>query len=229
MREIKRRALTGETARSIAKDYPISLYAVRDIRTGKTWSHISIDDTDETSETAAKVTPPAGGPLQIGEEYALHWLAGLMEGEGSFMAGAPSAPNTPRISIAMTDEDVIVHAAALCGVKPQALPSRNENYKNVYRVHVKGRPVVALMKQVYPLMGQRRQQQIDKALDSYVEIPISRGMYNPSAKLSEGQAREIKQRLANGEQIASVAAAFDVSLSIIREIKYGRTWTHIKI
>ena len=31
----------------------------------------------------------------------LHWLAGLLEGEGSFMAGPPSSPGLPIIAVAI--------------------------------------------------------------------------------------------------------------------------------
>ncbi len=41
------------------------------------------------------------------DERILHWLAGLLEGEGSFLKPPPSAPNTPRITLQMTDEDVV--------------------------------------------------------------------------------------------------------------------------
>lgn len=37
----------------------------------------------------------------------LHWLAGLLEGEGSFFPGAPSSPHLPVLQIQMIDEDVM--------------------------------------------------------------------------------------------------------------------------
>ena len=37
----------------------------------------------------------------------LHWLAGLLEGEGSFMTGPPSSPGLPVIAVNMTDQDVM--------------------------------------------------------------------------------------------------------------------------
>ena len=33
----------------------------------------------------------------------LHWLAGLLEGEGTFMTGPPSSPGLPVIAVNMTD------------------------------------------------------------------------------------------------------------------------------
>lgn len=96
----------------------------------------------------------------------IHWLAGLLEGEGSFMAGPPSAPNRPRITVTMTDEDVIARIADLWDQsyfpeKPR--PGR----KPTYRVALRGQRAVALMKELRPLMGERRQSQIAAALSSY--------------------------------------------------------------
>lgn len=46
----------------------------------------------------------------------LLWLAGYLEGEGSFTSPTPSAPNRPRIQVAATDEDVVQRTAVLWGV-----------------------------------------------------------------------------------------------------------------
>ena len=47
------------------------------------------------------------------KETDLTWLAGLLEGEGSFLKAPPSDPNCPRISLEMTDKDVVERAALL--------------------------------------------------------------------------------------------------------------------
>jgi peroxiredoxin len=46
------------------------------------------------------------------------WLAGWLEGEGSFMAPAPSDPRRTRISAQAKDRDVVVEACRLCRVAP---------------------------------------------------------------------------------------------------------------
>jgi len=40
----------------------------------------------------------------------IHWFAGLLEAEGSFMKGTPSRPGSPIVSLQMTDEDVVEKA-----------------------------------------------------------------------------------------------------------------------
>jgi hypothetical protein len=47
------------------------------------------------------------------DEFTLAWLAGLLEGEGSFSRGLPSNPTKPIISLHMVDEDVVARVAAI--------------------------------------------------------------------------------------------------------------------
>jgi hypothetical protein len=103
------------------------------------------------------------------EERDLYWLAGLLEGEGYFKAGVPSAPNKPRIVVSMTDEDVVRKVAELWSVSYHRLnrSKKKEGHSPAYQVMLTHRPAIELMKKVYPLMGARRQQQIDKVLASY--------------------------------------------------------------
>ena len=81
------------------------------------------------------------------KERDLAWLAGLLEGEGSFLKAPPSNPNCPRISLEMTDKDIVERAAALMegkAVKRETL--KNPLWKSTYRVIIKGSRAVALMR-----------------------------------------------------------------------------------
>jgi hypothetical protein len=96
----------------------------------------------------------------IMERETFYWLAGLLEGEGSFMSGPPSAPNAPRIHIAMTDEDVIAKVAQLWGVKylkAGGERTRLHGWKPVFGVTLTGKRSIELMLNLRPLMGKRRQ------------------------------------------------------------------------
>jgi hypothetical protein len=105
-------------------------------------------------------------------ERDLYWLAGLLEGEGSFQVGydnrqglGRSPRRYPRLQLRMTDEDVIARAAALLGcsyhgsVSPSAVGK-----KPVYGLAINDARAVALMRQLRPLLGERRQQRIDEIL-----------------------------------------------------------------
>lgn len=95
----------------------------------------------------------------------LHWLAGLLEGEGSFLVGPPSSPRTPRIQLPMTDRDVVERAARLFD-RPVWRSDRGLElgYRPVYLTSIKGAAAVHLMIALKPLMGRRRTAQIDRAL-----------------------------------------------------------------
>lgn len=139
------------------------------------------------------------------KEENLHWLVGLLEGEGSFMRGSPSSPNSPRIAVQMTDEDVVARAAALLGVgytKNGADP-RNPNWKLTFSAKVRGARAVDLMLQLQPYMGARRYAQIDAALVGYV--PRAPG---PPGVLTAAQIAEIRSSSA---PLSALALHYKVS------------------
>lgn len=98
----------------------------------------------------------------------LYWLAGLLEGEGSFMKGPPSKPNCPYIALQMTDEDVVARAATLFRVSYRKTRNRKPGlWKETYMVQFRGQRAAGLMKDLHPLMGLRRKGQIERALASH--------------------------------------------------------------
>lgn len=97
----------------------------------------------------------------------LFWLAGLLEGEGSFMHGPPSSPNSPRIAIQMTDEDIIKKVSTFFGVKYHRVKSpKSSAYKPIFVCTVVGKRAINLMLSLKPLMGSRRASKIDGILSS---------------------------------------------------------------
>ena len=104
------------------------------------------------------------------DEKDLYWLAGLLEGEGSFCKGPPSRPNSCFISIGSTDRDIVEKVALLFNVSVQEEKRRKNarpHWKDVFTVRVRGLNAVNIMKQLRPLMGVRRKQQIDIAIECY--------------------------------------------------------------
>ena len=152
----------------------------------------------------------------------LAWLAGLMEGEGSFMKGAPSRPNGIRVEVQMTDEDVIRRVAGFFGVTVVATHRhlRHPEWKPVFSTQAKGSRAAGLMKQLRPLMGNRRRHQIDEALRSYV--PTNRG--DNSRKLTRSDVARIRARLRRGEMMVKIARRYGVSKTLIRLIRDGKIW-----
>jgi hypothetical protein len=150
-----------------------------------------------------------------------HWLAGLLEGEGSFKAPAPSAPNLISISLMMTDEDTIARVAHSFGVKYHQVKTRQPHHKTPYSVHLRGTNAYYLMRALYPLMSLRRQLQIDKALQHH--------QHNPHKYLTDDQAREVKQRIAAGQTNIQIATEMQIDYEIIRGIKRGRSYKYVMI
>ena len=123
--------------------------------------------------------------VDIGEK-TLNWLAGYLEGEGSFMKGSPCNPNQPIITVSSTDEDIIRKVAIIFGRSYQNISnqrSEERGWKPAYAVRLRGKKAVEVMKLLFPLMGERRRSQIQEALNSYTP--------NITRKLSDEQIIEI--------------------------------------
>lgn len=94
----------------------------------------------------------------------LHWLAGLLEGEGSFMHPSPSRPRSARISLESTDRDIVERAASLFGINFIYVRKNGPN-KDSYQVQVSGARAELWMRKLLPLMGIRRQSRIRDVLE----------------------------------------------------------------
>jgi hypothetical protein len=98
----------------------------------------------------------------------LAWLAGLLEGEGSFFmksrahASQPNARRTPCISVKMTDLDVVTRAATLMGTAVTS--SAPQGRKPIHATILRGSRARMLMSELAPLMGERRQSKIAEIL-----------------------------------------------------------------
>lgn len=96
----------------------------------------------------------------------MYWLAGLLEGEGTFLAGPPSQPRVPRVRVEMTDADTVDHVAKLFRRTVQRHSQRDPGHKPSFSTTLKGATAVQLMRLVYPVLGARRRAQVDAALSA---------------------------------------------------------------
>jgi len=100
------------------------------------------------------------------DKASMAWLAGLIEGEGSFYFG-----DTPTIEIQMTDEDVIQRAAALANVHVRApYRCKKGNRKLVYSFCVCGTKAIALMMTLYSFMGSRRREKMREVIRKWGQM-----------------------------------------------------------
>ena len=76
------------------------------------------------------------------------------------------------------------------------------------------------MRRLRPLMGYRRQLQIDRAVACYAP--------DPTRRLTDERAAEALDRLSNGESVREVAEHFGTSIWCIYDLRSGRTHRHIR-
>lgn len=98
----------------------------------------------------------------------LHWPSGLLEGEGCFTtAGGRGRRPMPALKVSMADRDVMQRVATLLGyalIREYSPWLRRHGWKPAYKVSVTGQPAQRLMRQLYPLLGKRRQRRIRELL-----------------------------------------------------------------
>lgn len=89
------------------------------------------------------------------------WLAGLLEGEGSFFIG-----NSPAIKLAMTDLDTVRKARDIMNPKTEicTVESKIYNRQPLHQFSIFSTRSAEWMMTIYPLMSQRRQAKIKEVL-----------------------------------------------------------------
>jgi len=94
------------------------------------------------------------------------WLAGLLEGEASFMRRNGS----PSIKIQLTDRDVLDRAASILGGtvgRNSYQPKGKATYKPVYHLSIHGMRAIAWMMTLYPMLGVRRRKKVREILEAW--------------------------------------------------------------
>lgn len=210
--------LTGEDVRQIKQrlaDGGVSLTALGEAF-GVSRQVISLVRDGVRTETPMRrrVAPYEVSGSADPQELNVSWLAGLLEGEGTFLLPSPSAPRSPSVVIQMTDRDIVERVARLIGVSCYAMPTRNPMHLPVFSARARGLRAVSVMAAIRDQMGARRSQRITDAVASY--RPIKAGQ-----KLMAAEAREVVSRKAAGEDSGALAAEFGVSRRTINRVAQG--------
>jgi hypothetical protein len=155
------------------------------------------------------------------------WLAGLLEGEGSFHY-KKSKPRDktywyPIVLCQMTDPDVLEKAASILGVKVFGpYKKNNPNAKDAWAVFINGKYAVALMMTILPFMGERRTNKILELIAYWKTLP---GLFHPgegekhhSSLLSDVQVKDIRLRWKDGESQSSIAEDLHIHQSTVSRI-----------
>lgn len=108
------------------------------------------------------------------------WVAGLLEGEGSFTSAAtPKCPGkvSAGVKLNMVDEDVVRRFAELCEAGHQVRPRPTRNgWQPQWSVQISGETGREIMRRVRPWMGARRGQRIDELTARWEEKHAPQGM-----------------------------------------------------
>ncbi len=158
-------------------------------------------------------------------EQDLYWLAGLLEGEGSFVCYS-----SPTIQLGMTDKDVVEKAANLMNTTMKTYPAAKKHWKTRYHANLHGQDAIVLLSKLLPLMGNRRSDQIKTVLQKADERPgPRRGEKHKQSKLKASDIPLIKY-LHNVRGISKykLAKHYGVRDTTIRSVIIGKTWKHIK-
>lgn len=100
-------------------------------------------------------------------ELETAWLAGLLEGEGSFGINHGGI----KVQLTMTDRDVVSRAAGFFGSKFYCYPRPGETCKPRYYTQVGGERAANLIAAILPYMGIRRAARIRELLDHRSKAP----------------------------------------------------------
>ena len=155
------------------------------------------------------------------EKNEVYWISGILEAEGSFMKGPPSRPNSPVISLQTTDLDVAERCGAylkssISSYTPKGQNALGESRKKVYALSVKGKRARETMAILKPMMGIRRQKQIEDALNSYDPLAQKKASDN-KRKLSNEDVVFIQEQLLNkSASMRKLAKMFSVHHETIR-------------
>lgn len=114
----------------------------------------------------------------------IHWLAGIVEGEGCVSLAGPKGPRRyPQLSIEMTDIDIITRVATLLGARVSKR-TRKLPCKDLYRTSSCGRRGARWLMILYSLLGSRRRARIREVLRVYgTTFKMQPARYGPHFEL----------------------------------------------
>lgn len=110
------------------------------------------------------------------KDIELGWVAGIIEGEGSFSLDNRQGYNYPIIQVSMSDEDTInrllevTNIGTVCFSHPASQAIRGDKPLWKWKVS-KQQDTIALMNLIFPLMSQRRQHRITEVLNAWENTP----------------------------------------------------------
>ena len=102
----------------------------------------------------------------------LAWLAGLLEGEGSFLSSIKPGTDGVRrwnthIALIMTDKDVVQKVATLFSSSVRGPYKYTKERKPFYSTSISGRKAIGWMLTLFTFLGKRRQAKVAKIVKEF--------------------------------------------------------------
>ena len=167
-------------------------------------------------ECCLDVSLPSESPIRNDE-----WLAGILDGEGWFMAIERTNGRTktlygcPICECQMATLEDMRDIADLMGVETlSTVPPKKDGWLVQYRAMARGTKALSVMKRIRPYVGKRRGEKIDALFTQFSE-------WHPRQKLTNDKVMSIYQRAWAGEQGTKLAEEFGISSGNVSDIKNG--------
>ena len=141
------------------------------------------------------------------------WVAGLLEGEGSFMW---RKSNSAKVSCQMTDIDVIFRLHKLIGGKVYKTTKSQQHHKDAWVCVVSGISAVELMEDIGPLMGLRRGQRILEVLETYYKHEIE--LTKKHGETRQNALMAADEYLGTNRSLRDVAKDFGISHVTLKNV-----------
>ena len=103
-------------------------------------------------------------------EKDLYYIAGLLEGEGSFTSTHSNTARYISIKIKMTDKDIIDWVADMWETTVY-MQEYDNHWKTSYTTQLRRKAeCIEFLKLIHPLMGTRRSQRIQEILEEFDNV-----------------------------------------------------------
>ena len=159
----------------------------------------------------------------------LYWLAGILEGEGTFYSNRKKYGAQPIIRLCMTDKDIVERVSKLWGDKAiHKIVSHNPMHKDQWSVKLCGQECSEWLIILRPIMGIRRSQRIDEMIEENSKRlgRHARGTEVAISVLDETKVKYIRREYKK-RTMTDISRKLDVAYNTVWSVVSGRTWKHV--
>lgn len=139
----------------------------------------------------------------------LAWIAGWLEGEGSFITRG----TTCSVTASSTDLDVLERVRSLAGGRVHAITKRQAHWKDAWVWTLSGTPAYELMTRLLPWLGSRRAARAQEVLAQRDAYEAERASKTEALNAKRARMRELRATGMTHDQIARELGVHRTSVS----------------